>query len=378
VTTETATHPPLSRTAFALDRAITYLNHAAVGVLPITTRDAAHAFIDAHATRGVLGVYRNEDALPTYRAAIGALIGASGDEIALLRNTGDGATMLAQGLDIVPGDEIVVGRNEFGSNAFPWLALQAKGAVIRWVDAPRERLTPDILARIVSPRTKVVAVSWVSFSDGYRHDLVGLAEIAHRAGALFFVDAIQGLGAFPLDVRACGIDGLYASGAKWLMSLQGLGFVYLAREHFEKIALRMPSWRSVDDIWNFLAYDQPWAPNATRYEAGTPNILGALALATSIGVLREVGIDRIAAHILDLTDHLADGLQSRGYTLLAPRTPNERSGIITFTKPGTDPIALGQRLAAAGICTTNRATGIRVSPHGYNTHAEIEALLHEL
>jgi selenocysteine lyase/cysteine desulfurase len=367
--------PPLAREAFALDAGLVYLNHAAVGVVPVATRDALHAFVDAHAARGVLGVYRNEAQLPDYRAAVGALIGAGGDEIALLRNTGDGATLLAQGLEIEPGDEIVVGRNEFGSNAYPWLALQAKGAVIRWVDAPRERMTPDVLAQIVSPRTKAVAVSWVTFDDGYRHDLAGLAEVAHRAGALFFVDAIQGLGAFPLDVRALGIDGLYAGGAKWLMALQGIGFVYLAREHFERVALRMPSWRSVADIWDFLAYDQPWADDATRYEAGTPNIIGALALATSIGVLRAAGIERIAAHILALTDQLAAGLTERGCTLRSVRTPNERSGIVTFTKPGTDPLDLGRRLAAAGICTTNRASGIRIAPHGYNTHADIESVL---
>lgn len=344
-------------------------------MLPIATRDALVGFVEGHAAAGVLGVYKNELALPAYRAAIGDLIGGSGEEIALLRNTGDGATILAQGLDLRDGDEIVIGRNEFGSNAYPWLALEHRGVRVRFIDAPRERMTPDVLFRMLTPRTKVVAVSWVTFDDGYRHDLAKLAEVAHANGALFFVDAIQGLGAFPIDVRACGIDALYAGGAKWLMALQGVGFLYVAREHHDRIATRLASWRSVADMWDFLDYDQPWAPTAARYEAGTPNIIGAYSLATSIGVLRAAGIDAIAAHVLALTDRLVEGLERLTYTIASARTGDERSGIVLFTKADTDAIALGKRIADAGVVTTNRATGIRVSPHGYNTTDEIDALL---
>lgn len=324
---------------------------------------------------GVLGVAPYEEKLPTYRATIGSLIGAGDDEIALVRNTGDGATILAQGLDLEPGDEIVIGRNEFGSNAYPWLALEHRGVHVRFIDTPRERVTPAVLARVITPRTKVVAVSWVTFDDGYRHDLAALAEVAHARGAWFFVDAIQGLGAFPLDVRASNIDALYAGGAKWLMALQGVGFLYLAREHHDRIATRLASWRSVANMWNFLDYDQPWTPSAARYEAGTPNIIGACALATSIGVLRQAGIGEIGAHVLALTDRLVEGLEERGYTIASIRTPAERSGIVLFAKPETDSLEIGRRLAGAGIVTTARTNGIRISPHGYNTLEEIEALL---
>jgi cysteine desulfurase/selenocysteine lyase len=375
VRTTTATAPPLARSEFALDPALTYLNHAAVGVLPIATRDALHAFIDGHAARGVLGVYKTELAMPQLRARVGAFIGASGSEIAMLRNTGDGATILAQGLDLEPGDEIITNRNEFGSNAYPWLALRKRGVIVRFVDAPRERMTPDVLARMLTPRTRAVAVSWVTFDDGYRHDLAALAEVAHRGGALFFVDAIQGLGAFAFDVRALDIDACYAGGAKWLMALQGVSFLYVRARLIDRIALNLPSWRSVDDIWNFLDYDQPWAPDATRYEAGTPNFIGALSLATSAELLGRVGTGRIGDHVLALTDRLVDGLRRKNAFVASERTANERSGIVRFTLPGVDPIALGQRLAQAGFVTTNRASGIRVSPHGYNTHDEIDAFL---
>ena len=314
--------------------------------------------------------------LPAYRRRIAAFVGGSGDEIALLRNTGDGATVIAQGLDLGPGDEVITGANEFGANAYPWLALRERGVTVTLIEAPRERMTPDVLRRYVSPRTKVVAVSWVTFDDGYRHDLAGLAEVAHAAGALFVVDAIQGLGAFPLDVRETNVDAIYAGGAKWLLALQGVSFLWLRANLLDRIALRMPGWRSVEDIWNFLDYAQPPAPNASRYEGGTPNILGALSLATSVDILANAGLERIGDHVLALTDRLTDGLQSRGWTIVGDRSRAEvKSGIVTFRRDGVDAVALGRRLGEAKIVTTYRPTGIRVAPHGHNTAEEIDAIL---
>jgi cysteine desulfurase/selenocysteine lyase len=199
--------------------------------------------------------------------------------------------------------------------------------------------------------------------------------VAHAHGAVFAVDAIQGLGAFPLDVTQAGVDVLYAGGAKWLLALQGVGFLYVREALLDRIATNLPGWRSTADIWNFLDYEQPWAPDATRYEAGTPNILGAFSLATSIDLLRAAGIERIAAHVLALTDRLVEGLRRKDYVLLSERNGAERSGIVTFRPRTGDPLALGKRLAAAGIVTTNRAIGIRVAPHGYNAIDEVDILL---
>jgi selenocysteine lyase/cysteine desulfurase len=371
--------PPLERGQFDLAPGLAYLNHAAVGVLPRATHGMLQAMIDAHARSGVLGVAPYEMDLPGLRRRIGAFVGGIGDEVALLRNTGDGATIIAQGLDLEPGDEIITAANEFGSNAYPWLALRERGVIVRLLDAPRERMTPDVLRAAISPRTKLVAVSWVTFDDGYRHDLGALAEVAHAAGALFVVDAIQGLGAFPLDVRKVPIDALYAGGAKWLLALQGVSFLWLRASLLDRVALRLPGWRSVEDIWNFLDYDQPPAPNASRFEGGTPNIIGALSLATSMDVLAGAGVDRIGAHVLALTDRLCDGAAARGYTIDGDRSRDDvKSGIVRIRRDDVDPTALGKRLGAAGMCVTYRASGIRISPHGYNTADEIDALLAEL
>jgi cysteine desulfurase/selenocysteine lyase len=343
--------------------------------LPRRTRDVLVRAIDAHAAGGVLGMAAIEANLPQYRERVGRFIGAGADEIAFLRNTGDGANVVALGLDWKPGDEIVMSDDEFGSNAYPWLAVRESGVEIRYIRVPKERMTPDTLRTAMTPRTRLVAVSWVSFADGYRHDLAALAEVAHAGGALLCVDSMQGLGAFPLDVKACGVDAMYAGGAKWLLSPHGVSILYVDRALQERLVVRWRGWRDVADIWSFLDYEQPLAPNAARYEGGTLNLLGVAGLATSLDVLDGAGVPAIAGHVLELTDHLVDGLRNHGAEIDTERGAGISSGIVTFRVRGTDPVALGRRLRAAGIVTTYRAGGVRVAPHGYNTVEEIDAVL---
>ena len=369
------TSPPLGRDRVAPGEGVVYLNHAAAGVLPTATRDAVVRLVDGQARAGVLGFVPVEANLARSRERVGAFIGAAGDEIAFLRNTSDGANVVARGLDWQPGDEIVLCDNEFGSNALPWLALREFGVNVRFIHAPQERMTPDVLAQAMSERTRLVAVSWVSFADGYRHDLAALGKVAHARGALFCVDAIQALGAFPLDVKAAGIDALYAGGAKWLLALPGVSLLYVERSLQERLAVRWRGWRSALDIWDFLDYEQPLAPGAMRYEGGTQNFLGIAALETSLGVLAEAGVERIAEHVLSLTDELVESLRARGCELLSERGEGISSGIVTFLPRGRDPVELGRELGRAGIVTTFRKSGIRVSPHGYNTRDDIAALL---
>jgi cysteine desulfurase/selenocysteine lyase len=366
---------PLSRALFEVTENYAYLNHAAVGVLPVPTREALHAFIDAHSTGGVIRVFPYERNMAQYRLAIARFIGGKPGSIATLRNTGDGANVIAAGFRWQPGDEVILPDNEFPANVQPWLALRKRGVNIHFVETARERLTPDVLRRHISRATKIVAVSWVSFDDGYRHDVFSLAQIAHQHGALLCVDAIQGLGAFPLDVEACGIDALYSGGAKWLLALQGVGFLYVRPNLVDALELNLPGWRSVEDMWNFLDYDQRPVADATRFEGGTPNFIGALSLNESIKVIEAGGTERIAAHVLALTDQLIEGLRSEEADIATLRGPRESSGIVTFSVPGVDSIALGKALQRDGFVTTYRSTGVRVAPHGYNTADEIDALV---
>jgi len=346
--------------------------------LPRRTADRLTALVRAQAERGVLGVYEVERRIPEIRERVGRFIGASGAEIAFLRNTGDGANVIARGLDWEPGDEIVLNDNEFGSNAMPWIALREYGVVLRFVDTPHRRMTPDVLRGMMSPRTRLVAVSWVSFSDGYRHDLPALAEVAHAGGALFCVDAMQALGAFPLDVKSAKIDALYAGGAKWLLAVPGVSLLYVDSALNDRLAVRWRGWKDVADIWDFLDYDQPFAAGAARFEGGTQNFLGMAALETSMDVLDEAGVERISVHVIALTDRLVEGLQRLGAEIDSERGPGISSGIVTFRIPGGDPLELGRALSRANVVTTYRKNGIRVSPHGHNSAEDIDNLLSHL
>jgi cysteine desulfurase/selenocysteine lyase len=366
---------PLPRELFAVTETSAYFNHAAVGVLPRPTEHALHEFVSAHARAGVLGTWPYEREMPAYRARVARFIGARAGEIAILRNTGDGAAALAGGFPWREGDELLMPDNEFPANVAPWLPVRKKGVALRFVDSRRHRLTPDALRAHITPQTKVVTVSWVSFEDGYRHDLAALSEVAHKAGAIFCVDAIQGLGAFPLDVEAMGIDALYAGGAKWLLALQGVSFLFVRSNLIDRLAVASPGWRSAADMWNFLDYEQPYVADATRFEGGTPNFIGALSLAESMNVLDAAGTSRIAEHVLELTNRLTEGLERAGAQIASVRGATESSGIVTFALPGIDSVELGKQLQRENVITTYRAAGVRVAPHGYNTPGEIDALL---
>jgi cysteine desulfurase / selenocysteine lyase len=369
---------PLPRSEFAVAPRYIYLNHASAGVLPRSSLETIERFLRDHATAGVLGTFPYDLRMPEYRERIAAFVGAAGTALALLPNTSACANAVAIGLDWHEGDEVLLCDNEFPANAIPWFGLTRRGVDVRLARTADGRLTPDVLRGALSPRTRVVAVSWVSYADGYRHDLNRLADVAHEAGALICVDAMQALGVFPVDVKDADVDALYAGAAKWLLGLHGIAMLYVGPRLRERLELATPGWRSMSDMWDFHNYEQPFTDDAMRLEAGTPNLIGTLSLVGAIDLIVAAGAEAIEEHVLLLTDRLAEGLGRLGAQLSTLRGAGISSGIVTFAVPGRDSIELGAALERAGIVTTYRRTGIRVSPHGYNTPAEIDEMLETL
>jgi len=369
---------PLPRADFAVTQRYVYFNHAAAGVLPLSTVSAVERFIRAHAEEGVLGTFPYDLRMVEYREQIGRFIGADGSQIAIVPNTSAAAGIIAAGLDWNAGDEVLLCDNEFPANAIPWVALRRRGVEVRLLPTLRERLTPELLAREITSRTRLVAASWVSYADGYRHDLQGLAQVAHGAGALFCVDAMQGLGVFPIDVTERSLDALFCGGAKWMLALHGAAILYLGPRLQERVELVAPGWRSMRDMWDFHNYDQPFSTEAMRFESGTPNLIGTLSLVCAIDLFTRSGQDAIAQHVLALTDRLAEGVASLGAELVTLRGAGISSGIVTFRFPGYDSLAIGRALQQDGIVATYRETGIRLSPHGYNSATEVDLVLEKL
>ena len=232
---------PLRRSEFAVTQRYVYLNHASAGVLPLSSAAAVETFVREHGQAGVLATFPHDLRMPEYREKIGRFIGADGAQIAIVANTSAAANTIAAGLDWTTDDEVLLCDNEFPANAIPWVALRRRGVGVRLLETARERLTPDVLRREISSRTRVVAVSWVSYADGYRHDLKRLAEVAHESGALFCVDAIQGLGVFPIDVAETDADAIFAGGAKWLLGLHGVAILYLGPRLESACSWRCPA-----------------------------------------------------------------------------------------------------------------------------------------
>jgi selenocysteine lyase/cysteine desulfurase len=333
---------------------------------------------DAQMRLGKNGVLPIEARRDEVRGQVAAAINAQSDEIAFMRSTSDGALLVANGLDWREGDEIILANDEFGANAYPWLNLRDRGVKITLVRAPQERVTGDLLDRLAGKRTRLVAVSYVGFFDGYRNDLAEIGRWCREHGVHFAVDAMQGFGHLPLDVRACNADFAYFGAAKWLLGPQGVSVVYVRHELIERLRPALSSWRSVRDPMNFLDYDQPLHAGAQRFEGGTGNYPGIIALGVSLGLLTRVGLESIERHVLGITGRLIEGAQRAGIGVVSDTRPGARSGILVLDRGGRDVEKLTHRFDAANVGVTVREIGVRVSPHGYNSDADIDRILEVL
>jgi selenocysteine lyase/cysteine desulfurase len=354
-----------------------YFNHAAIAPWPRSAAEAVKAFAEENQHRGPAGYpawIRRENEL---RRHLATLTGAAGvEDIALLKNTTEGISIVAFGLDWHEGDNLVLPRDEFASNRLPWLAQRKRGVEVREVDIRAAEDAEGALLGAMDERTRLLSISAVQWSDGFRLDLERLGEACRKRDVLFFVDAIQQLGALPMDVQACRIDYLAADAHKWLLGPEGIAVFYSSPAARPLPELLQQGWHMFDDSWNFGRTD--WTPTegAKRFEAGSPNSLGQAAFHASAGLLLETGMDAVGTRVLRNTEHLLAGLERLAdVRVLSRREPARRSGIVTFA-PDTTPLdELFRKLASAGVACAKRGGGIRLSPHFYQGEAEIEAFL---
>jgi cysteine desulfurase / selenocysteine lyase len=308
------------------------------------------------------------------RVAAAGLIGVHQSEIALVKNTSEGIATIAMGLDWKPGDRVVAFQEEFPANYFPWRRLEQRGVEVTWLSIR------DSLDRIddACRGARLLAISFVQFLGGYRAPLAAIGEICRRHSSIFLVDAIQGLGAFPIDAKAWGIHALAADGHKWLLGPEGCGILYVDRELQERVEPMEFGWTNVAQYADYTSRDMSLRPDAGRYECGTLNTAGCFGLRAAIELLLEVGVDRIAAAVQELADRLAGGVQAKGYEVMEKRTPETGAGIVSFRKPGWEASEIVNRLWAAGIAAAPRGGWVRASPHFYISPQEIDGVVEVL
>jgi selenocysteine lyase/cysteine desulfurase len=359
---------------FPVRERLIYLNHAAVAPLCKPAADAMKRLADDGSQFGSLHYSQWMDTYEGLRVAAARLIGAGRSEIALVKNTSEGIATVAMGLDWKPGDRMVGFLEEFPANYFPWKRLEEKGVQVTWLSVT------DSLDRIAEAvrGARLLAISFVQFLSGYRAPIQAIGEICHANHCIYLVDAIQGLGAFPLDVRACHIDALAADGHKWLLGPEGCGILYINQALQDRVEPVEFGWTNVAQYADYASRDMALRRDAGRYECGTLNTIGCFGLRAAIELLLEVGLGKIGPVVQNLGDRIAEGVVRKGYEILGTRTPETGAGIVSFRKPGIDAVQIVRKLAAAGISTAPRAGWVRTSPHFYIPPEDIDRMLGEL
>jgi cysteine desulfurase/selenocysteine lyase len=348
-----------------------YLNHAAVAPLSRPAAEAMKGLADDCLHHGSVHYSTWLDAYEGLRVAAAGLIHADRSEIALVKNTSEGIATIALGLDWQPGDRMVGFREEFPANYYPWKLLEKKGVTTEWLSIadPLERIEQACRG------ARLLSISFVQYLSGYRAPLEAIGEICHRNRCIFMVDAIQGLGAFPIDVRQAHIDALAADGHKWLLGPEGCGILYISQALQERVEPVEFGWTNVAGYADYGSRDMRLREDAGRYECGTLNTIGCFGLKAAIELLLDVGLGKIGPHVQNLGNQIANGVESLGYEVLGTRTPESGAGIVSFRKPGLQAGTIVGHLAEHRIYAAPRNGWVRTSPHFYITPEDIGAML---
>ena len=356
-----------------------FLNHASTGPHPQRAVDVLREFAALRAEPWKISVETQFGTLAKARAGCARLIGADPAEIALMVNTSYGLNLAARALPFEPGDVVVTSDREYPSNIYPWLELEmARGITLRRV--PCLGALPDeeaILAALDAPRVRAVVLSWVSFATGYRIDVARIGRACRERGIWFVLDAIQGVGAAPLDVRAVDVDVVSCGGQKWLLSPWGSGFVWLRPDLVQSLRPVDVSWmatRSSDDFSRLIDYDFTYRDDARRFEVITLPYQDFVGLNSALDLFFEVGLDEVYGRVERLATRIVEWTSGKpGVRLVTPPDATRRAGIVAVAP--RDPVAASERLTAAGVTHSLREGAIRLSPHFYNTDGEVDRAL---
>ncbi len=359
---------------FPQDPALCYLNHAAVGPWPKRTAQTVANFAQQNMLRGASeypGWLKVEKRL---RERLARMLNATGpDDIALTKNTSEGLSTISQGLDWHAGDEVVGLAHDFCSNQMVWQVLGDRGVSYRPIDALSHEDPESALIDALTPKTRLLAISTAHYATGYRFDLARIASACRQNGTLLSVDVIQTLGALPFDLATVDADFVTGGAHKWLLSPEGLGFLYCRPSLRDQIKLHQFGWAMRESPYDFEADEWRPADNARRFESGTPNMIGIQALEASLSLFEELGSEFIEQRLAENVAHL-DALLAEipGVEIVTPRDPARRAGIFTFRYPAMPQQRLHDRLMQSDVVCAARAGGIRFAPHFYTTEQQLD------
>lgn len=362
---------------FPLEDGLIHLNHAAVGPWPQRTVEAVKAFAEENGARGSLHYPRWLETEAALREQLRVLINApAAEDIALVKNTSEALSFVAYGLDWQPGDSIVTTDQEFPSNRIVWESLEERGVTVRRARLEGPQTPEEAIFSAVDDSTRLIAVSSVQYASGLRMDLAALGRFCRERAILFCVDAIQSVGALPMDVQAIQADFLAADGHKWMLGPEGLGVFYCRSEVRPRLSLTQYGWHMVEALGEFDRAEWKPAESARRFECGSPNMLGIHAFEASLSLLFDYGLDRVEEALLLRSRRLLEAFAGHeGLELVTPASPGRHAGIVTVRRRRGDEADLFELLKRNGVFCARRGGGIRLSPHFYTPLEQLDAAI---
>lgn len=358
------------RNEFPITDNYIYLDHAGVSPISARVKSVIEEFLINATGESGFDYSSWGTRIEEIRSSCANLLGSDTNEIAFVKNTSHGISIVASGLAWERGDNVLVFEKEFSSNIYPWLNLEELGVEVRFIPLQDERILFEDIEGLIDSKTRLITMSSVQSVNGFMIDLKKLGQICKDKGIMFFVDAIQSLGAVPIDAKEINADFLCADGHKWLLAPEGIAIFYCRSELASSIRPSLVGWKSVENDHNFESFDFKLKNNALRFEEGSFNTLGIYGLGAAVDFLLEVGIDKIAKRIHELGDLIISEVHERGFTLKTPNNHLERGGIISFAGK-FDPKEIAEKLFEQNIVVNYRGGGLRVAPHFYNTEDEI-------
>ncbi|MEZ5428246.1 MAG: aminotransferase class V-fold PLP-dependent enzyme [Pyrinomonadaceae bacterium] len=368
------------RELFPITKNYTYLNSAAVAPLPTVSVEAVTSQLLDVSEGGSIGYAKWVDTKKRARTIISKMLGAQPEQIAFMRNTSDGFSTVANGLNWREGDNIVSFAKEFPANYYAWRRIRDKfGVELRLCSERNGRIDQEELINMIDANTRLVSVSAVQYGSGFRADLERIGRAARLVDALFAVDIIQALGVMPFDLPAQFVDIASGASHKWLCSPEGCGILYLSDRARERIEPTLVGWISVVDMWDFERLEQNFKPSALAWESGTGPSALFYGLEQSASLLYETGAGKIQKYLDELTEYFCEVLSKLYYEVVSSREEGERSQIVCIRhRTGMTPAEIARTLENRNIIVSPRNDRIRIAPHFFNTYEDIDRLVENL
>jgi selenocysteine lyase/cysteine desulfurase len=365
------------RALFPVLEKYAYLNSAAVAPLPTVAVEAVNRQLRDVSENGSVNYPEWIRTKNRARDLVASMLKVRSEQIAFMRNTSDGFSTVANGLDWAEGENIVTFEHEFPANFYAWRRIRdIFGIELRLCPERNGRIDLDEFIALIDSNTRLVSISAVQFSSGYKADLERIGKAAREAGALFAVDIIQAFGTTPFDLEAQYVDIAAGASHKWLCAPEGCGILYLSDRARERIEPTLVGWISVDEPWDFDDYEQQWKPNALAWETGTGSISLFYGLEESLKLLGEIGAEQIGSYLEELSDYLCELLAGKDYEMISSRAHGEKSQIVCIRHRGNlSSNEVAERLQNENIIVSPRGDRVRIAPHFFNNREDIGRLI---